>query len=130
MRKAILLITVIGILLAVGSGVALAVALTGTNASETLTGTSSSDKLAGGGGGDTINAKAGDDQLFGDFGADELNAGDGADYINAHDQTNGDTINCGGGSGGDGEADTGVADPGDTIGPSCTAADGDLITQI
>lgn len=119
MRRTTLLLVVIGVLLAVASGVALAVSQTqtGTNGPDTLTGTTGVDKLAGGGG-DTINAKAGDDLLFGDSGSDTFNAGDGADFIKAADLAQ-DDINCGGGSSDDGFIDTVFADPPDNFGASC-----------
>lgn len=142
MRRTTLLLVVIGVLLAVASGVALAAVTfscqssqcTGTNQGETLDGTPGTDKLAGGGGPDIINAKDGNDQLFGDFGGDTLNAGRGADFINAADGTNSDTINCGGGPSGDGSADTVVADKQgtnqDTINSSCLIGTEDTLIPV
>ena len=57
MRRPILLLVMIGIVLVIASGVALAFSQTGTNQADTLTGGPNSDKLPGGGGNDTINGK-------------------------------------------------------------------------
>lgn len=115
MRKTTLLLVVMGILLMIGAGVALAANTTGTNQAETLNGTSGPDKLAGGGGADTLIGKQGDDLLFGDWGGnDKLNGGPDSDFLNAADGAGGDTLNPGSTFTTGSDNDTCVADVGDS----------------
>jgi hypothetical protein len=91
---------VMGALLVIVSGVALAATITGTNAGEILNGDpggqQSDDQIAGGGGSDELKGKDGNDDLFGDFGGNEkLNGGKGDDFLNAANQTPGDLLDPG-----------------------------------
>jgi hypothetical protein len=94
-------------------GVALAVSgsFTGTNNSDTINGSSSNDRIAGGGN-DTINGRGGNDRLFGDFGDDTLKGSSGDDFLNVADNTNGDSVDAGGGT------NKCVVDVGDIIDPN------------
>lgn len=116
MRRVILLLVMMGFLLVLGAGVALAVsvsgAFTGTNQSETINGSSGNDRIAGGGGNDTINGRGGKDRLFGDFGNDALKGSSDDDFLNVADNTNGDSVDAGGGT------NKCVVDVGDIIDPN------------
>ena len=96
MRRTVLLLTAIAAALVLGSGVAHAATLVGTNRADNLQGTSNSDKIYGLNGGDTLNGRGGNDEISGDAGNDgivggasttsgqnELYGGSGADYISA-----------------------------------------------
>ena len=118
MRRKFLKTTVMAVaLLVIGSGVALAASMTGTNGDDTIKGTPKTDRQAGGGGNDKIFGQGGGDFLFGDQGANGMNdtmyGGDGDDFINAADGTDGDVVN--GGSVNETNGDTCVVDPGDRI---------------
>jgi Ca2+-binding RTX toxin-like protein len=113
MRRTTLLLVVIGALLVIGSGLALAAAgdQTGTAGPDTLSGDSLNNRIAGGGGPDTLKGRDGDDQLFGDFGGVErLFGGSGADFLNAADLQGGDILDPGQAAG-----DICAADPGDKV---------------
>ena len=139
MRRTTLLLVVMGCLLMIFAGVAVAINKTGTNQADILTGDPkgpSADKFAGGGGQDKIKGVGLDDELYGDFGADpvldggggndlidggsgadSMNGGGGDDYINAGDNQSGDLVD-----GGSNQTTT----PGD----KCIVDDGDKITLL
>jgi Ca2+-binding RTX toxin-like protein len=116
MRRAILFLAAMVVAMTLGAGVALAVsvsgAFTGTNKNETINGSTSNDRIAGGGGNDTINGRGGKDRLFGDFGNDALKGSSDNDFLNVADNTNGDSVDAGGGT------NKCVVDVGDIIDPS------------
>jgi Ca2+-binding RTX toxin-like protein len=116
MRRAMLFLVGVCVAMTIGAGVALAVsvsgAFTGTNQSETINGSSSNDRIAGGGGNDTINGRGGKDRLFGDFGNDTLKGSSDDDFLNVADNTNGDSVDAGGGT------NKCVVDVGDIIDPN------------
>lgn len=143
MRRAILLMTVVGIVLVVVSGVALAASQTGTEAADTLTGGASTDRLAGGGDHDTISGKAGNDELYGDQVSDTLDGGPGndlldggghypggggdrliggkdSDFINAADDFGSDLVEAG--EGGATDDDTCIVDVGDRVFDSASSS--------
>jgi Ca2+-binding RTX toxin-like protein len=111
MRRTTLLLVVMGVMLVIGTGVALAASMTGTNTANTLNGTVNADKIAGGGGNDTIDGKQGNDILFGDHGnSDTIIGGADDDFINSADSVAGDDVTAGGGN------DVCVVDEGDNVG--------------
>ena len=85
MRLPMLLIVgttlVMGVMLLVGGGVALAKTITGTNGPDTLIGTTSADQISGLRGGDYIDGVQGDDTLYGGPGNDKVRGRDGKDRI-------------------------------------------------
>ncbi len=111
MRRGLLLITAMGTVLLVASGVALA-AITcgggtcdGTNVNDTIYGTSEIDSMYGRGGGDTIHGRGGMDTIYGDWhqvldpgepGSDTIYGGAGADYLNGDEHA--DTLKGGRGN--------------------------------
>ena len=114
MRRTTLLLVVMGVMLVIGTGVALAASMTGTNTANTLNGTVNADKIAGGGGNDTIDGKQGKDILFGDHGnSDTIIGGADEDFINSADSVGGDQVNAGGPTTTPG--DVCVVDEGDNI---------------
>ncbi len=125
MRRAILLLAMMGLGLMLIAGVALAATFTcatsctGTNTNDTINGTTNNNNIAGGGGTDIITGGSGVDRLFGDFGnADSLSGGPQNDLLNVSDAGAGDRV-----SGGQ-DTDFCLVDPGDLIdGQSVTSAD-------
>jgi len=95
--------------------------LTGNGQDNDLVGGSAEDNLDGGGGADLLVGHSAGDTLIagGDAALDELTAGAGDDEVFAADGTGtGDIVNCGA------DADTGQADPGDTL-TDCETIDTD-----
>ena len=90
MKKIMMLAAMMGLMLMVFAGTALAINLTGDNGPDRLVGTAENDTLRGLGGGDTLVGRGDSDRLFG---------GDGNDFINATDpgRPEGDRVNCGSG---------------------------------
>ena len=70
MRRAILLLALMGVMVIVASGVALAVTKIGTDGPDTLRGTNGADNLLGEGGNDVLFALGGRDNLLGGNGKD------------------------------------------------------------
>jgi Ca2+-binding RTX toxin-like protein len=77
MRRVAILLAVMGIMLALFAGVALAKTIVGTDGSNTLIGTRQDDVIRGLGGGDTIEGRGDKDALFGGAGRDVIRARDG-----------------------------------------------------
>ncbi len=116
MRRTTLLLVVIGVLMVIGSAVAVAKNFTGTKQGETINGTSVADKISGGGGADTLKGKIGDDALFADFGNfDVLNGASGDDFLNAADGSPNDIVDAGDSA--EVNGDTCVVDEDDQIVP-------------
>lgn len=129
MRKTVLAVTAMVLALVLGSGIAVAAAVSGTQGNDTLRGTRQvdqiyglngndtlygferPDELYGGAGNDNVYGHDGADDLYGGSGIDNLFGGTGADFINSLDRSF-DLINCGGA---DGARDTVVRDAGDAI---------------
>ena len=80
MRRAIILLTAMGLALVVASGVAWA-AVIQCQANRQCTGTAGPDSMYGSAGNDTMFALPGNDHLVGKAGADNLNGQDGADLV-------------------------------------------------
>ncbi|MEJ7841877.1 MAG: calcium-binding protein [Rubrobacter sp.] len=97
MRRLTLLTVLVGIVLAVSAGVAVAKNINGDNGPDNLRGTSGPDRINGRGGADTINALGGADELLGGSGNDKVFGGKGADT--ATGGSGDDTVS--GGEGGD-----------------------------
>ena len=113
-----------------GTGVAMAQAISGTQGNDTLTGTRQADQiyglngndtlngrargdeLYGGAGNDTLNGSGGNDDIYGGSGQDNLFGGAGDDFLNSVDRGP-DIVDCGDGT------DTVVADNDDTVQPTC-----------
>lgn len=88
-RRVILLVTVMAVVLVVGSGVALAAVKFGTNGQDFLMGTNGEDVIYGRGGVDFIDGRGGDDVLYGGDGSDEVVSFPGNDILyggNGNDQ--------------------------------------------
>ena len=118
MRRTVLALTTMAAALILGSGIALAAAVSGTQGNDTLRGTirvdqiyglngndtldayRGSDELYGGAGNDNLNAGPGQDELYGGSGIDNLFGGDGGDFINSADQGGEDLVDCGNPDGG------------------------------
>lgn len=123
------MLVVMGLGLVLGSGVAFAAAIAGTQNNDTLTGTldadfiyglngrdiisgrAGSDEIYGGAGGDRLVGNLGNDEIYGGSGLDELFGGVGNDFINSADNDVPDSVDCGDGS------DRVVADNEDTLAP-------------
>jgi Ca2+-binding RTX toxin-like protein len=128
-RRAAIVLAATGLMLTVGSGVALAANIQGTDRPETLTGTAQADTINGLAGDDLIKGLAGDDTLNGGrnkdvlqgaTGRDSLDGGVGADRLvggadndhlrGAGDQGDVDRVSCG-----DGTNDTAIVDQFDIL---------------
>lgn len=124
MRRTTLLLVVIGALLVISSGLALAALSgdkTGTDGPDTLVGDTGTNRFAGGGSADTLKGRDGDDELFGDFGGKEnLIGGPGDDFLNAADQRANDRLDPG--EGDETNGDTCVADQNDKVVDSTSLA--------
>lgn len=112
-RRVFLLLTAMVVAMVLGSGIALAAAISGTQGDDTLRGTEQNDQIYGLNGEDNVSDLAGDDQLYGGAGPDDLigstgkdelyggsgldsiSGGPGADFINSADNDF-DRVNCGG----------------------------------
>ncbi len=84
-KRAAVLLTASGLMLAMGAGVGLAATFNGDNGPDRLIGSAQNDVLRGFGGKDFINGKANSDRMFG---------GAGNDIIIARDSER-DFVNCG-----------------------------------
>jgi Ca2+-binding RTX toxin-like protein len=73
-RKMAILLAVIGLMLALFAGTALAVVRVGNDGPNRLVGTAENDTLRGHGGADTIIGKGDSDRLYGGRGRDHINA--------------------------------------------------------
>src|SRR5215210_1617162 len=91
MRRTILLLTVMGLTLALSATIALATVKVGTSAGETITGTDGNDQINGKGGNDDLRGKAGNDiYYFADgFGVDTLIDTAGTDTLSFSTLTTG-----------------------------------------
>jgi Ca2+-binding RTX toxin-like protein len=81
MKRATLMAVVVGLLLALTAGVAVAREINGTSRSETLRGTSNADTISGRGGNDVIRGRAGNDELKGGDGKDRVYGMGGNDKV-------------------------------------------------
>lgn len=122
-----------------GTGVAMAAAISGTQGNDTLRGTRQVDQIYGLNGNDTLYGRArgdelyggaGNDNLYGGSGADDIYGGSGqdnlfggpdADFINSADRGTPDIVDCGNP---DGAMDRVVPDEDDTV-KNC---EGDTVT--
>jgi Ca2+-binding RTX toxin-like protein len=86
-RRAIILLAMVGLMLTLFAGTALAIVRVGDNGPNRLVGTAENDTLRGLGGKDTLVGRGDSDRLFG---------GRGNDFINARDpRPEGDRVDCG-----------------------------------
>ena len=115
-RRTVLALSTVVTALIMGSGVAMAAAVSGSQGNDTLQGTNGGDQIYGLNGNDTLRALRGfdelyggagndelyggpgDDEIYGGSGNDNLFGGDGRDFINSADRRF-DFINCGGSDG-------------------------------
>jgi Ca2+-binding RTX toxin-like protein len=74
-------VTVLGLVLALAAGPALAVKFTGTKRSELIVGTNGADRINGKGGNDLIKGKGGNDRLKGGKGSNKVVGGKGNDKV-------------------------------------------------
>jgi hypothetical protein len=81
MRPAALFLTVMAVVLALASGLALAEEKSGDGGNNRLVGTPHRDTISGAGGNDDIFGKAKRDRLYGDSGADKVFGNTGPDYL-------------------------------------------------
>jgi Ca2+-binding RTX toxin-like protein len=90
MRQVAVLLTIMGLMVALFAATALAATKVGTSGPDRLVGTAENDTLRGLGGGDTPIGKGDSDRLFG---------GAGNDFIDARDpgRPEGDRVDCGAG---------------------------------
>ena len=91
----VFLLAAMSVALSLGTGIALAAAISGTQGDDTLRGTEQADQIYGLNGGDELFGLDGGDELYGGSGLDNLFGGSGADFINSADRGF-DRINCGG----------------------------------
>jgi Ca2+-binding RTX toxin-like protein len=129
-KRAAIFLALMGVMVFLFAGVALAALIEGDDGSNTLVGTSKGDAIYGyggadlihaRGGGDTVRLGGGSDEGYGGRGGDALRLGGGSDegygergddYISAVDGTE-DIISCGPGS------DRARANPGDNVAEGC-----------
>ncbi len=88
MRRLAMLLTVMGIMLAMAAGAALAINLVGDSGRDVLRGTAENDVLRGRGGNDHLIGRGDSDRLFGNAGNDVINARDPG-------RPESDRVNCG-----------------------------------
>jgi Ca2+-binding RTX toxin-like protein len=137
LRRMVLLLVTMVVASMLGTGVALAAAISGTqgndtlrgtrqvdqiyglNGNDTLNGRARGDELYGGAGNDTLNGESGADDIYGGSGQDDLFGGSGADFLNSADRGTTDIVNCGGA---DAAMDEVVADMDDVVN-GCTMGD-------
>ncbi len=112
MKRAAIFLALVGVMVFVFAGVALAALIEGDNGSNTLVGTPEGDSIYGYGGAALIHARGGGDALRLGGGSDEGYGERGDDLISAVDRTE-DAIFCGPGS------DRARANPGDDVAESC-----------
>jgi Ca2+-binding RTX toxin-like protein len=128
--RTVLVLVTVSVALMLGTGVALAAAISGTqgndtlrgtrqadqiyglNGNDTLSGRARADDLYGGAGNDTLNGGSGNDDIYGGSGQDDLFGGPDADFINSADRGTPDIIDCGDP---DGATDRVVRDEDDTV---------------
>lgn len=138
MRRMPLMFAAMLAALVLGSGVAVAAAITGANGPDTLMGANKADEIHGIGGADDTSGKRGADELYAGGGEDEVIGGPGADeihgssttgillveegddFINSADNGRQDVVNCG-----TGDDDRAIADDEDTV-QGCEAVTVDL----
>ena len=129
-RRTVLLLTAMGVALLLGTGVAFAAAVSGTQGNDTLRGTqqadqiyglngndtlygrAGNDELYGGAGNDNLYGQSGNDEIYGGSGVDNLFGGPGSDFINSADRGTSDLVDCGNP---DGEVDRVVRDEEDRV---------------
>ena len=87
-RKVAVLLAVMGLMLVVFAGTALAVVKVGNDGPNRLVGTAENDTLRGRGGADTIIGKGDSDRLYGGRGGDRINARE-------RGEAEGDLVDCG-----------------------------------
>ena len=112
MKRAAIFLALMGVMVFVFAGVALAALIEGDDGANTLVGTPKGDAIYGYGGADRIEGRGGGDRLRLGGGSDEGYGDRGGDLINAVDGTE-DAIFCGPGS------DRARANPGDNVAESC-----------
>src|SRR5918997_1440683 len=105
MKRGLLILVAMLAAMVLGSGVALAATIVGTNNADTRSGTVNRDTMYGLGGNDTLKGLGGNDEIHGDAGNDEnlnggfwqeeVSAGSGNDTIYASYDNAVDTIDCG-----------------------------------
>lgn len=111
--RTVLLLAAMGVALLLGTGVALAAAVSGTQGNDTLRGTPQddqiyglngndtlygferSDELYGGAGNDNLYGSSGADEIYGGSGQDNLFGGDNSDFLNSADGRPDDVVDCG-----------------------------------
>ena len=81
MRRTALLVAVVGALLALFAGAALAAVIDGDKSANRLVGTERADTIRGLGGNDAVYGRGGADGLYGGAGSDTIPGGDGDDAI-------------------------------------------------
>jgi Ca2+-binding RTX toxin-like protein len=122
MKRIVIMALAIGLICALGAGVALAKNITGNNKNNTLVGTKNADTIKGKGGKDYIYGLQDNDKLFGNDGDDNIDGGKGNDdlhgnadndFLDSVDGSNKDTDDCGSGK------DAVAADKGDKISNDC-----------
>jgi Ca2+-binding RTX toxin-like protein len=94
MKKATILMVVLALLVALGSGAALAKAFNGTKGPDDLVGTQKADNMDGRAGDDVIDARGGADNIKGGGGLDKVSGGPGNDTIYLIDGKR-DEVDCG-----------------------------------
>jgi hypothetical protein len=112
LRRTVIVLTTMTVALVLGSGMAFAAAISGTqgddrlrgtiradqiyglNGDDTLFGFAGRDELYGGAGNDGVNAGPRADEIYGGSGNDRLFGGDGRDFINSVDRRF-DVVDCG-----------------------------------
>jgi Ca2+-binding RTX toxin-like protein len=111
-KRAAIFLALVGVMVFVFAGVALAALIEGDDGANTLVGTPKGDAIYGYGGADRIEGRGGGDALRLGGGSDEGYGERGDDYIRAVDGTE-DAIFCGPGS------DRARANPGDNVAEGC-----------
>jgi Ca2+-binding RTX toxin-like protein len=112
MKRAGIFLTLMGVMVFMFAGVALAALIEGNDRPHTLVGTPKGDAIYGYGGADRMEGRGGGDALYLGGGSDEGYGERGDDYIGAVDRTE-DAIFCGPGS------DRARANPGDNVAEGC-----------
>ena len=97
MRNTAILVALMGVLVALFSGVALAKVINGNGADNRLVGTPKADTIRGFGGEDVIKGRAGADTLIGGSGDDDVYGSYGNDVVRVVDGDDDDEVYCGGG---------------------------------
>jgi Ca2+-binding RTX toxin-like protein len=144
LRRTVLLLVTMVVASMLGTGVALAAAISGTqgndtlrgtrqvdqiyglNGNDTLVGRARGDELYGGAGNDNLYGSSGADDIYGGSGQDDLFGGSGADFLNSADRGTTDIVNCGGA---DEAVDEVVRDENDVL-VGCTQEDQEQETVV